>query len=51
MTKLKLALTAMALLGLTSAAAMAMPMHNLAGVDAGVKVDTVRWVCNPWGRC
>ena len=30
---------------------MAMPMSNLGAVDVGVKADSVRWVCNAWGRC
>ena len=51
MTKLKIALAAAALLGLSSAATMAMPMSNLAATDAGVKADSVRLVCNAWGRC
>ena len=51
MTKLKIALAAAALLGLSSAATMAMPMSNLGAVDVGVKADSVRWVCNAYGRC
>ena len=51
MTKLKMALTAAVLLGLSCGTTIAMPLNNLAKIDVGVKPDTVRWVCNDWGRC
>ena len=51
MSKLKMAPAASILFGLSSGAALAMPLSNLATVDTGVKADPVYWVCNSWGRC
>jgi len=51
MSKIKLAITASILFGLSNVSAIAMPMSNLAAVDTGSKAEGVRWVCNPWGRC
>lgn len=48
---LTLVVSSPALFRLSSGAAVAMPLDNLATVDTGVRADTVRWVCNPWGRC
>jgi hypothetical protein len=51
MTRIKIALAATAFFGLSSGAAMSMPLNNLTTVDTGVKAESVRWVCNEWGRC
>ena len=48
---LTLVVSSPAIFRLSGGAAAAMPVSNLATVDTGVKADTVRWVCNPWGRC
>ena len=36
--------------GLSAGSAQAMPISNLATVDAGAQAETVRWVCGP-RRC
>ena len=51
MSRFKMVFAASILFGLSSGAAMAIPLNNLAVVDTGVKAENVRWVCNPWGRC
>jgi hypothetical protein len=48
---LTLVVSSPTLFRLSGGAAIAMPVSNLVTVDTGVKTDTVRWVCNAWGRC
>jgi hypothetical protein len=51
MSKLKLMFTAAALCGgLLSTAASAMPIAPVQA-DTAAKVEQVRWVCGPYGRC
>jgi len=53
MKKLALVTLAAAALfvGVGTIGVSAMPLNNLSGIDAGVKPDQVRLVCDRWGRC
>lgn len=51
--KLKPILVGLALLGTSAAVSPAMSAmpNGLPKLDSLSRVEQVRWVCNPWGRC
>lgn len=52
MRTLTIGLAAFALCGaLATTSASALPVDNLGKIDNATNPETVRWVCNPWGRC